>query len=775
MIHISKLIELRPPRFMKNSFRLIALAVSVAFFSIAAQAQVLVMQPLTTFGTNGDGSLRPGDAPFLTPTNQLQRGMAYNPTTGHLLVVDRSTSSSVNNDVYILDGNTGATLGTLNNGSTLAGGNAAFTLNLVGVADDGAIYVANLTSSTATNFPQFRLYRWSSETDLQTIVYPPLIVGFSADPSNGDTNSFQKRWGDTMTVRGSGTNTQVLIANRGTLAALFTPNDSSLAAFSPRTLTTDVNRGALGYGLTFGAGDTFFGTSGAQDNGPLLRLQFNAVAGTATTLNSYPSPDFPGTISPILFMPSSNLLAGITMVSGADVVRLYDVSNPAVPVLLDRKSFVTTNNNNVFGGSLALGTNGVLYALDSDNGIMAFTLTNAASNPLPPAFFLHPANKLAVAGNSTTFTSGADSSLPVNYQWFFFGTNALPNGTNATLTLTNLQSTDAGNYSVVASNSLGSATSSVAVLTVVLTPPNTLLIYDPFPYAPGSSIAGQGNWFSTSTTGTGDSGNLDVPGLAASISNRLTWSGSSMSLRLTNGAITLSGSIYFSFAYRIDNLGTLSEGVTGNTVAGFAIDNTMTAFGTKINVHTNITDGLPGYNIGVFKGGGETTGAYATNILALGETVFVVGRYVFGDGTSDDTCALWVNPHPSTFGTANAPTPSAGDIGVGVADLSQITRFFFRASGATPARTYADEVRVGLDWADVTPPLLANPTLAITLNGNVTLSWPTLPSGFNLEGAPNLNSPIGWAPVTNSVTIVGTNNTVTVNATSGNEFFRLKK
>ena len=59
---------------------------------------------------NGDGSLRPNDIPYLTSASQLQRGLAYNPATGHLLLVDRSTNSSANNDVHILDGNTGAYL-----------------------------------------------------------------------------------------------------------------------------------------------------------------------------------------------------------------------------------------------------------------------------------------------------------------------------------------------------------------------------------------------------------------------------------------------------------------------------------------------------------------------------------------------------------------------------------------------------------------------------------------------------------------------------------------
>src|SRR6185369_15222224 len=143
-----------PPQAMKKL--LLQIGLLAVLLATGASAQSVLLQPLVTFGTNGDGTVRPGDAAFLTPTNQFQRGLAYNPTTGHLLVVDRSPNSSANNDVYILDGDTGATLGILNNGSTLAGGNAAFTLNLVGVSDDGVIYVCNLTSGTSTA-PQTRL------------------------------------------------------------------------------------------------------------------------------------------------------------------------------------------------------------------------------------------------------------------------------------------------------------------------------------------------------------------------------------------------------------------------------------------------------------------------------------------------------------------------------------------------------------------------------------------------------------------------------------------
>src|SRR6185436_5402340 len=153
-----------------------------------------------------------------------------------------------------------------------------------------------------------------------------------------------------------------------------------------------------------------------------------------------------------------------------------------------------------------------------------------------------------------------------------------------------------------------------------------------------------------------------------------------------------SGPIYFSFAYRVDNLGSLPAGGAGSTVAAFVQNFTAANYSTKIDVRRDI-DGV-NYNIGVFKTTGETVGGFATNVLSLSNTVFVVGRYVYGDAAADDTCALWLNPDPSTFGATTAPTPSVGDIGVGGVDFGSIVGFAFRTSGG-PSLSYADELRVG--------------------------------------------------------------------------------
>ncbi|HEX7655262.1 MAG TPA: immunoglobulin domain-containing protein, partial [Verrucomicrobiae bacterium] len=84
----------------------------------------------------------------------------------------------------------------------------------------------------------------------------------------------------------------------------------------------------------------------------------------------------------------------------------------------------------------------------------------------PPAISAQPVNGVAIAGSSATISAAASSSQPLNYQWYF-NNNALAGATANNLVLPTVGLTNAGNYVVVAYNSLGAATSSVAVLAVL--------------------------------------------------------------------------------------------------------------------------------------------------------------------------------------------------------------------------------------------------------------------------------------------------------------------
>jgi len=92
----------------------------------------------------------------------------------------------------------------------------------------------------------------------------------------------------------------------------------------------------------------------------------------------------------------------------------------------------------------------------------------------PPAITLQPLSCTNVAGTTATFVVNASGTIPLNYQWYFNG-NPLTGATGATLTLENVQPTNAGNYSVTVSNLAGSVSSILAGLTV-LVPPTVSLV-----------------------------------------------------------------------------------------------------------------------------------------------------------------------------------------------------------------------------------------------------------------------------------------------------------
>jgi hypothetical protein len=751
---------------------LTSLLLTIAALINSASAQFFKIQPLAAFGTNGDGSIRPGDVDFLNSSNQIQRGLAWNPVTGHVLVACRTNSASPTIErVLIVDGATGTNIGQLDMSSLALGGNMSFLISLIGVADDGAIYAGNISN---VQLPaEYRLYRWANETAAQELVW-------YGDPAGGNGNSADRRWGDTMAVRGAGLTTQVLIASRGTVACVLRPVDSSMASFYPTTLQTDTAVGALGYGLTFGSGDTFWGTSGANGNGPLLHLTFDLTGGSATTLQSFyaTNSNFSATVSPIKVLPGSNWLAGIDTRPGPDFVRLYDISNLIAPLpLLDRTDWVLTNNNNNFAGALAFTTNNppVLYALDSDNGIMAFTLTPTNSNPLPPSIILSPLTRLVQVGSNVLFSAAADGDAPLSYQWYFNTNNTIPNATNISLTVSNAQISNSGKYTFVATNVLGSATSSVATLTV-LSNSATFLAYEPFNYAAGSllgtnqTIPGPGGWLLNSgTSGTITNENVTVRGLVSPIGNAYTWGSANSSERLPIGT-NVSGTLFFSFALHLDDLGSITPSGNSETMAGFTTG-TGTSFGSKINI---VSNDFGVYQIGIYKGGGVNNGALATNLFRTNEIVFVVSRYSFNPNSStDDTCDLWLNPDPVTFGDDTPPTATIAATGAGGNDLPQLDRFFLRRNNGFPRRTTIDELRLGYTWTDVTPKAAA--VLTITPGGtNVVITWPTYEQDFILQGSPTI-APATWTSVTNQVNTIGTDYSVTVKANSGNRFFRLIK
>ncbi|MGA2786622.1 MAG: LamG-like jellyroll fold domain-containing protein [Verrucomicrobiota bacterium] len=82
-----------------------------------------------------------------------------------------------------------------------------------------------------------------------------------------------------------------------------------------------------------------------------------------------------------------------------------------------------------------------------------------------PLIVSQPTNQKLAVGGTATFNVSARGMPPLSYQWNFSGTNMV-GATNQTLTLTNLQMNQAGNYAVLVTNLYGSTLSSNALLIV---------------------------------------------------------------------------------------------------------------------------------------------------------------------------------------------------------------------------------------------------------------------------------------------------------------------
>lgn len=87
----------------------------------------------------------------------------------------------------------------------------------------------------------------------------------------------------------------------------------------------------------------------------------------------------------------------------------------------------------------------------------------------PPAITQHPQSATRYAGTSVTFSGAATGTEPITYQWTKDGSD-IPGATSSSLTLNNLQASDAGSYRLVARNFMGTATSDPATLTIIAAP-----------------------------------------------------------------------------------------------------------------------------------------------------------------------------------------------------------------------------------------------------------------------------------------------------------------
>ena len=93
-------------------------------------------------------------------------------------------------------------------------------------------------------------------------------------------------------------------------------------------------------------------------------------------------------------------------------------------------------------------------------------LSDAATLAFAPAITTQPSSSTVISGGAASFSAVATGTSPFAYQWKKDG-SSISGATSSTYTIASTQTTDAGSYTVVVTNSAGSVTSNPIVLTIL--------------------------------------------------------------------------------------------------------------------------------------------------------------------------------------------------------------------------------------------------------------------------------------------------------------------
>jgi len=149
-----------------------------------------------------------------------------------------------------------------------------------------------------------------------------------------------------------------------------------------------------------------------------------------------------------------------------------------------------TDAGNIYGSfadiltiSNVTATDGGTYTLVASNAAGVAVSSSAVLTIMPsaPVILQQPASQTVLFGATAQFTVEADGTAPLAYQWQENATNltdggAISGSATPALTIRNASGTNIGTYTVVISNSIGTASSTGAVLQVLVPMPGGQLV-----------------------------------------------------------------------------------------------------------------------------------------------------------------------------------------------------------------------------------------------------------------------------------------------------------
>jgi hypothetical protein len=397
----------------------------------------------------------------------------------------------------------------------------------------------------------------------------------------------------------------------------------------------------------------------------------------------------------------------------------------------------------------------------------------------PARIVSQPQKETVAAGATASFTVGANGLSPIQYQWYKNGI-LLPDATTATLNLPKAQPSEAGIYSVTASNSLGGQVSSGAPL-VVYNPQSTLVGLWRFNEGSGTNAA-DSSGLQNDATLAGDNGML--PGWTPS------QTGFGYALALTNDNINLTYA-------EVPGNSSLMIGETATnpwSITAWAYENSdgTSNFVSLYGRILVIDDGTALQFESGAQGDDEMyTWARANTAWQVAWGVVnqsvnpILDQWVHWAMTYDGTnLTLYRNGNEGQDGgvasvETNAPLSYAGYLGT-ILMGSEID-----AGASRNWNGYLDDVaifNIALTQSQVQTIMTGDfsafamsPNLSLAISpSNATFSWPLAPVNFQLQSTADLATgpwqTVATTPVTNGDAV-----SVSMPLSSAHQFFRLAK
>ncbi|HWD18399.1 MAG TPA: hypothetical protein VHB20_03905 [Verrucomicrobiae bacterium] len=354
----------------------------------SAPVQLTVVEPLASAYVTTLWSLPADNSAAYLDTGYNTRGLAFDPMTTNVVVAEHAQAN-----IFALNALTGQLRFQLTTPSTGLPNGSIFPVGQVGVADDGALYVCNVSSYQPgqqqgnpgdPNDVNFSIIRFNA-------VVPPGDTNYIFDYAfEGDPGAFwpgnpggssQDRWGDSMAVRGGGTNTEILLGTYETLAgngfgtgpgtnvSILTTEDG--LKFDAHTIAvTNAPDGFSYLGVAWGSNNTFWAKSPGYD---LRQVQYDLASGIGWVIQDFATTASAGSldeISGIGLDISNNILAGVNLGDTPNDLELFQIPTSGFPPEPYFQAFFPTNNANINGNCATTIKFPYIFSLDANNGII---------------------------------------------------------------------------------------------------------------------------------------------------------------------------------------------------------------------------------------------------------------------------------------------------------------------------------------------------------------------------------------------------------------------